>query len=68
MLVEKYDWAIQIGLLAEINQDTTFFHTRENSKMFNKTAKYLGFFNNKSPASWVGHIRRDIPVHMIVPW
>ena len=47
MLVEKYGWAIQKSLFAETNQDSTFSHTRENSKMFNITSKYFSFFNNK---------------------
>ena len=51
MLVEKYVWAIQKSLFAETSQDSTFSHTRENSKMFNITSKYLSFFNNKPPAS-----------------
>ena len=49
MLVEKYGWAIQKSLFAETNQDSTFSHTHENSKMFNITSKYFGFFNNKPP-------------------
>ena len=51
MLVEKYGWAIQKNLSAETNQDSTFSHTRENSKIFNITSKYFNFFNNKQPAS-----------------
>ena len=51
MLVEKYGWAIQKTLLAETNQDSTFCHTLENSKMFNITSKHFSFFNNKPPAS-----------------
>ena len=51
MLAEKYGWTIQESLFAEINQDSTFSHTRENSKMFNIISKYFGFFNNKPPAS-----------------
>ena len=51
MLVEKYGWAIQKSLFAETNQGSTFYHTRENSKMFNITSKYFSFFNNKSSAS-----------------
>ena len=51
MLVKKYDWTIQKSLFAETNQDSTFSHTRENSKMFNITLKYLSFFDNKPPAS-----------------
>ena len=51
MCIEKYGWAIQKGLFAETNQDSTFPHTRENSKMFNITSKYFSFFNNKPPAS-----------------
>ena len=43
MLVEKYGWAIQKSLFAETNQDSTFSHTRENSKMFNKTSNILAF-------------------------
>ena len=46
MLVEKYGWAIQKSLFAETNQDSTFSHTRENSKMFDITSKYFRFFNN----------------------
>ena len=57
MLVKKYDWAIQKSLFAETNQDSTFSHTRENSKIL--TLKYFSFFNNKPPASWVAHITRD---------
>ena len=30
---------------------STFSHTRENSKMFNITSKYVNFFNNKPRAS-----------------
>ena len=41
------------------HQDSTFSQTRENSKMFNITSKYFSFFNNKPPATWVGHIARD---------
>ena len=51
MSVEKYAWAIQKSLFEQINQDSIFFHTRENSKMFNITSKYFRFFNNKPPAS-----------------
>ena len=49
MLVKKYGWAIQKSLFAETNQDSTFSHTRENSKIL--TLKYFSFFNNKPPAS-----------------
>ena len=59
MLVEKYGWAIQKSLFAQTNQDSTFSHTRENSKMFNITLKYFIFFDNKPPASRVAHITRD---------
>ena len=51
MLVEKYGWAIQKGLFAETNHDSTFSHTCENSKMFNIALKYFSFFNNKAPTS-----------------
>ena len=51
MLVEKYGWAIQKSLFAETSQDSTFSHTRQNSKMFNITSKYFRFFNNKPPIS-----------------
>ena len=51
MLVEKYGWAIQKNLFAETNQDSTFPHTRENSKIFNITSNYFSFFNNKPPVS-----------------
>ena len=50
MLIEKYGWTFQKGLFEETNQDSTFSHTCENSKMFNITSKYFRFFNNKPPA------------------
>ena len=59
MLVEKYGWAIQKSLFAETNQDSTFSHTRKNSKMFNITSKYIRFFNNKLPPSRVTHITKQ---------
>ena len=59
MLVEKYGWAIQKSLFALTNQDSTFSHTNENSKMFNITSKYFSFFNSKPPANWVVHITMD---------
>ena len=51
MLVEKYGWTIQKRSFAYTNQDSTFSHTHENSKIFNITSKYFSFFNNKPPAS-----------------
>ena len=51
MLVKKYGWAIQKSLFNETNQNSTFSHTLENSKMFNITSKYLSFLKNKPPAS-----------------
>ena len=51
MLVEKYGSTIRKSLFAETNQDSPFFHTRENSKMFPTTSKYFSVFNNKPPAS-----------------
>ena len=52
MLVEKIGWVIQKSLFAETNQDSSFSHTRENSKMFNiSNLKYFSFFNNKPPDS-----------------
>ena len=51
MSVKKYDWAILKNLFAYTSQDSTFFHNRKNSKMFNLTSKYFSFFNNKPPAS-----------------
>ena len=51
MSVEKYGWAIQKSLSVQTNQDSTFSHTRENSKMFNITSKHFSIFNNKPPAS-----------------
>ena len=51
MLDEKCGWAIQKSLFAETNQDSTFSHTSENSKMFNITSKYFSFFDNKPLAS-----------------
>ena len=56
MLVEKYGWTIQKSLFAKTNQDFTFSHNHENSKMFNITSKYFSFSNNKPPARWVAHI------------
>ena len=36
MLVEKYGWAIKKRpIFTGTNQDSTFSHTRDNSKMFN---------------------------------
>ena len=35
MSVEKYGWVTQMTLFACTNQDSTFSHTRENSKNFN---------------------------------
>ena len=49
MLVEKYDWAIQKSLFEKTNQESTFSHIRDNSKMFNIISKYFSFFNNKPP-------------------
>ena len=43
MLVKKYGWAMQKSLFAETNQDSTFSHTLENSKMFNITSSILAF-------------------------
>ena len=43
MLVEKYGWVIQKSFFAETNQDSTFSHTREDSKMCNITSKYFSF-------------------------
>ena len=39
MSVKKYGWAIQKSLFGKTNQDSTFSHTRDNSKMFNTTSK-----------------------------
>ena len=43
MLFENYGWAIQKSLFAETNQDPTFSHSRENSKMFNILKNVLAF-------------------------
>ena len=51
MLVEKYGWAIQKSLFEETNQDSTFSHTSENSKIFSITSKYFSFFKNKPHVS-----------------
>ena len=59
MLVKKYGYTIQQSLFAWTNQDSTFSHTRENSKMFNITSKNFSFFKNKPPVSWVAHITRN---------
>ena len=59
MSVEKYGWAIQKSLFGLSNQDSTFSHTCENSKMLNITSKYFSVFHNKPPTSWVAHITSD---------
>ena len=51
MSVKKYGWTIQNSLFAKTSPDSTFCHTRENSKIFNINLKYFTFFNNKPPAS-----------------
>ena len=51
MSVEKYRWAIQKNLFAQINQHSIFSDNRDSSKMFNITSKYFSFFNNKPPTS-----------------
>ena len=43
MSFKKYGWAIQKSLLAKTNQNSTFSHTHENSKMLNVTSKYSAF-------------------------
>ena len=43
MLMEKYGWAVPKSLFAQTNQDSTFSHTSENSKIFNITSKYFNF-------------------------
>ena len=43
---EKYGWAIQKSLFAKTDGHSTFSHTRENSKMFNITSKYISFLNH----------------------
>ena len=50
MSLEKYGCAIQESLFTETDQDSTFSHDRESSKIFNITSKYFSFFNNKPPA------------------
>ena len=72
MLVEKYGWAIQKSLFTETNQDSTFSHTCENSKMFNITSKYLSFLttNHMQAESCIEQVifLHVIAVHIIVPW
>ena len=51
MSVKKDGWAIQKNLSTQANQDSTFSHFREKSKMFNITSKCISFLNNKPPAS-----------------
>ena len=41
MLFEKYGWVIQKSLLKLTNEDSTFSHTGENSKIFNITSIYF---------------------------
>ena len=43
MSFEKYGWAIEKSLFPQTNQGSTFSQTRDNSKMFNITLKYLDF-------------------------
>ena len=43
MSVQKYDLLIQKGLFADDIQDSTFSHTRENTKMFNINSNILAF-------------------------
>ena len=50
---------IHENLFPSTNQDSAIDFTWENSKMFNKTAKYFSIFNNKPPVSWVPHITRN---------
>ena len=51
MSVEKYGWAIRKSLFAQTNQDSTFFHTHEDSKIFNITSNILAFLTiNHLPA------------------
>ena len=64
MSVEKFGWAIQKSLFAQTNQDSTFSHTRENSKMFNITSKYFWFFNN-SHLQAKSRIQQEIFLHDI---
>ena len=59
MLVQKYGWPIQDNLFAWTNQDTTFSHTRENSKLFNIPSEYFRLFNNKRPSSRVALVAWD---------
>ena len=63
MSVEKYGCAIRKNLFAQTSEDSTFSHTRENSKMFNITSKYFSFFNSKPPESRLAHITRDFPTY-----
>ena len=51
MSIKKYGWAIQKNLFTETNQDSTFSHTRDNTKMCNIISKNFSFFNNEPPAS-----------------
>ena len=59
MSTEKYSWVIQKSLFELTNQDSTFSHTHQKSKMFNVTSKYSSFFNNKLSVSWIAHVTRD---------
>ena len=59
MSVKKYDFSIQKGLFGDAIQDSTFPHTRENTKIFNINSKYFSFFNSKPRANRVAHITRD---------
>ena len=63
MAVKKYGWATQKSLSSQTNQDSTFSHTCENSKIFYKlyffeyfkfkfiTSEYFSFFNTKPTAN-----------------
>ena len=71
MSVEKYGWAIRKSLFAQTNQGSTISHTRQNSKMFNKTSKEKSFliinYLQAEQRIQQGIFLRAIPVCIIVP-
>ena len=66
MLIEKYGWAIQKNLFAETNEDSTFSHTRENSKMFYTTFLTINHLQAESRIKQ-GIFLYVIPARIIVP-
>ena len=65
MSVEKYGWAIQKNLFAQTNQDSTFFHNSDNSKIFNITLTYFSFLNFLT-INHKSRIQQEVFIHVIL--